>query len=699
MFSIHEEENPEYIKALIDANGRLICGIKKDGSFYASKIDGIDEQIQEKIDEFEKIVQDIENDIDEKVKIFNEIFNVIDDPEGRVEMTIDSSSRIVSYRKNDGTLVENVGIETLDIKSDRLTLSDEGISEFEKVLKKHGFNPGVGDWSDYDSQDGDYPLNLAIPRCAMMNILSDYDLTQLSKEGYAGNPPYWPAGVEGVTYDIPTQVEFFDMQGNYFKKWTKMSAQGNSSMLMPKKNIALNFFDDETMETAFTVRFGDWVPQDSFHIKAFYTDAFRCVSPVSYQLYDEMVQHRGVFEDYFWKRALIDFSTITTTSNGSSNLKDAEKKLESGAKCFPKGFPVIVYQNGEFWGVFSFQLKKHRDNYHQDKEDKNHIQLDGTIDATTLFNANGDASLISWIPGNDNGFEVRNPKSSSFVTMAGTKYDENSTSSQELAGVNTLDEVVSAYDANASYGVGAKCILDNRMYMSRISGNVGNDPSAASYGSKPKDVFKKATEFWIEITYTNEVKKNIIRLSTYLKKVEDADAVYEASGKTPSDVAAFKEVFESLVDPKNLIDYLVIADVAGGISASKNWQWCTYDGIKWYIGLYDCDNALGQYFEVTETRRSPNTQHTITGLFHHYILKYYNDELEVQYGELRNANIISVEHIVNLVKEWQTAVGAFNMILEYNKWPNSTRFDSLFRLQKWVTAEIINMDVVYHYNN
>ena len=672
--SITVVENPKFIEATTDSEGKLIAGRTPDGAA------------------FENI-----GFTTPKVGIEGHIIENIKDPEGRSEITTDSEGRIISYRDSDGVKHEEVGIESERVTTNSLNLTDTGMTEFQKALKSSGFKDR-GDWSDYNSQDGDYPLNLAMPRCAMLNIISDYDLTQLSKEGYSNNPPYWPAGVEGVTYDIPTQVEFFDMQGNYFKKWTKMSAQGNSSMKMVKKNIALDFFDDETMETAFKVKFGEWVPQDSFHIKAFYTDAFRCVSPVAYQLYDEMLQHRGVFDDYFWKRALIDFSTITATSNGSANLKDAEKKLESGAKCFPKGFPIIVYQNGEFWGVFSFQLKKHRDNYHQDKEDKNHIQLDGTISADTLFSANGNSNLISWVPGNDSGFEVRNPKSSSFVTEAGNKYDENATISQELAGVNTLNEVVPTYSNETTYSKGDKCVINSRMYMSRVNGNAGNNPVNASYGSKPKDVFKKATEFWIEITYTNEVKKNIIRLSTYLKQVEDADAVYEASEKTPADLAAFKEIFETFVDPKNLIDYLILADIAGGISAAKNWQWCTYDGIKWYIGLYDCDNAFGQFFEVTETRRNPYTSHTITVFFHQYIIKYYNAELEAWYKELRDAGIITVKHIVELVKEWQAAVGVFNMMLEYNKWPESTRFDSLFRLQKWVTAEISNMDDVYHYN-
>ena len=32
------------------------------------------------------------------------------------------------------------------------------------------------------------------------------------------------------------------------------------------------------------------------------------------------------------------------------------------ARCYPDGFPCVVYLNGAFYGIFSWQLKKHRDN-------------------------------------------------------------------------------------------------------------------------------------------------------------------------------------------------------------------------------------------------------------------------------------------------------------------------------------------------
>ena len=129
------------------------------------------------------------------------------------------------------------------------------MSELQQDLKNSGFNPvWTGDWSDYISDDGDKPLCIPEPRCAMFNIHTDVDLTNLNKEGRGGTA--------GINYNIPCEVEFFDMSGNYFKKWALISGQGNSTMNWLKKSIALDLFDSEVNGDAFKIKFGDWVSQD-----------------------------------------------------------------------------------------------------------------------------------------------------------------------------------------------------------------------------------------------------------------------------------------------------------------------------------------------------------------------------------------------------------------------------------------------------
>lgn len=65
----------------------------------------------------------------------------IDDPEGRHEMVIDKDNKIVSYRKHDGTLVEEVGLETPCIHVNELDFTEHGIEKIQQDLINAGFSP------------------------------------------------------------------------------------------------------------------------------------------------------------------------------------------------------------------------------------------------------------------------------------------------------------------------------------------------------------------------------------------------------------------------------------------------------------------------------------------------------------------------------------------------------------------------------
>ena len=88
---------------------------------------------------------------------YAESVDVIEDPEGRHEITLDFDKKIVSYRKEDGTKVENVGIET-----NHLELTEQGMSDFQQSLKDAGFNPSVAKIKDYN-----------LPKFGHTNIVSE----------------------------------------------------------------------------------------------------------------------------------------------------------------------------------------------------------------------------------------------------------------------------------------------------------------------------------------------------------------------------------------------------------------------------------------------------------------------------------------------------------------------------------------------
>lgn len=595
--SITATENPEYIEAKTDSKGKILAGRTSDGTAFENV--GFSTP---------------------KISIDGHTIKNIEDLEGRTEILTDAEGKILSYRDTDGIKHEEAGIET-----NHLGLSDEGLTDLEKDLKAHGFSSGQGDWSDSKE------LHIAEPYCARVNFTGIDNIPQS----------------KGV--NLHGYMQFWDMNGNYFKKEVIMNAQGNSTMGHPKKNIAIdicnnNGWDDDD---TFKLQIGSWVYQDSFHLKAYYNDPFRGIGAVGYKLFDKIVKSKGELYDYVWKRALIDLSSITVTSNGASTTEDTKNQYNTGARCFPDGFPCIVYLNGDFYGIYSFQLKKHRDNYHMDKKEAKHIHIDGNINNNSIFSANGDASLINWDATTDLGIEIRNPKN--LYLMDGTKYDADNNAGE------LIDETSEYYDGT-------------------------------------NEDHKRCAK----------VKEYILNLSKVKGIIEDAKAIFDASEKTSSDISAFKEIFETYLDVDSIIEYTIFSDICNNYDGfSKNWQWITYDGVKWYIVPYDLDGIFGGFWELKDTIYPPLTNHihkNTTWLFDSFYSLYTTDA-ENMYATLRKKDIISVDTIMNIVVNWLDRIGNKEMFdKEWEKWPDFIKNDSVHRMYKWVVKSIDNMDSLYNYN-
>lgn len=207
----------------------------------------------------------------------------------------------------------------------------------------------------------DISLTMPMPSCAYVNITGATRMPE-----YKGDEQHcW--------------MEVYDGAGNYFRKRIIMDAQGNSSLSFPKKNVKVDFCEDEWVgDITTSITIGDWVEQDGFHLKAYYADYFRGVAVTGYKLYQQMTD---------------DVGRAWTRSGGLA-------KNEPKALCHPDGFPCVVYLDGNFYGIYSWQLKKHRANMAQRKGDARHVHLDGKLSDETFWNGN-----IDWT-----AFEVRNPK-------------------------------------------------------------------------------------------------------------------------------------------------------------------------------------------------------------------------------------------------------------------------------------------------
>ena len=616
----HYVSNLEYVRVIVDNDGKFLCGITSTGDikFGVGVPSDIQAAITAKAAELNELLDDKVDKENGKSLINSDFANGISYVSNLeyIEAKTDKDGKIIEGMRANAEIVHYSKHKFLG----GIDWTKDNISDLSRALKDSGFSSGTGDWSDNNS------LKISEPRCAIVNI-----------SGIESMP-------QSKTSNLHSYLQFWDMQGNYFKKKAILNAQGSSTMSHPKKNIAIDLCNDEWVgDDTFSLQIGDWVAQDSFHLKAYYNDAFRCTGAVSYQLYDEIVKSRGELNDYVWKRALIDMSEITATSNGASSASETEDQFNTGAKCFPKGFPCIVYLNGDFYGIFSWQLKKHRDNMHQKKSNAKHIHLDGIIDGTTLFNANGNPALIDLNA--DTGFEIRNPKD--LYLMDGTKYDAD-TNSGEL-----IDSTSPNYDA-----------------------------------SNGKHIM------------TAEVKSHILALSEVMTTLSTAKAVYDASAKTDADKATFKAVFETHFDIPNIVDYLIFSDISNNYDGfRKNWQFFTYDGTKWFIGLYDCDCTWGGYWELTQYIYPTRHSH-----FDDYMMQYlpifYEAELEARYTELRKNKILDTDHIVGIFVDWLDRIGNKETFSkEWEKWDGFIKNDSIHRVYKWVIESLEKMDSLYNFNN
>ena len=372
--------NSEYIRAYTDAEGKFLWGIRHDGSIEFAK--GVPTPIKELIT---------------PIMFVKDYLGLLNDIEGRFELTTDADNKVLAYRDANGKRVETKLKVTHSFE-----LEKQAMQKFQNALKSSGFNvESPTDWSAETS------IKLPIPRsCAKVNIISETGLAKTK------------------TDDKKCILQYWDKDGNYFKKYIILNAQGSSSMAYIEKNQGIDLFNDAECTESCEVIFDNWVAQDSFHLKCYYIDVFRGVTNMAYDFCEEVIQFLNCRNN----RVILDNSSITA-SNSTGNF---DVDFGDGALCHPDGFPFEMYVNGEYYGLFAWNLKKHRKNYSMNKKDYTAALLDGVLDNKTFFGGE-----IDWT-----AFELRNPKD--LVTMDGREYDAD-TNCNEL-----IDSTSFAYDANNS---------------------------------------------------------------------------------------------------------------------------------------------------------------------------------------------------------------------------------------------------------
>lgn len=134
----------------------------------------------------------------------------------------------------------------------------------------------------------------------------------------------------------------------------KIKVQGTSSLKYDKKNYTINFYKNSEYSEKLGVDVG-WGAQDKYCLKANWIDKTHARNVVTAKLAGQMQKKYNLFN--------------TAPNNGAID-----------------GFPIEVYINGEFHGLYTMNIPKDEWMFNMDKDNPNHIVICGdNWNAPVLF--------------------------------------------------------------------------------------------------------------------------------------------------------------------------------------------------------------------------------------------------------------------------------------------------------------------------
>lgn len=190
---------------------------------------------------------------------------------------------------------------------------------------------------------------------------------------------------------VKSQVSYSyqGMNGSATLKW-----QGQSSLSFPKKNFTIKF------DKSFTAK-GGWLSTDTYVLKGNFNDFTHARNIVSAQLWGDVVKSRS------WSTEdILDNDGTPLLDNDGTPLQiyqDTMPGLINGGAI--DGFPIMLVVNGDFYGLYDFQIKKSRTMFGFEKD--NHSQYAISCERTPQ-NKNGAAIHFKGaaiLDGNDYDYE------------------------------------------------------------------------------------------------------------------------------------------------------------------------------------------------------------------------------------------------------------------------------------------------------
>ena len=416
--SITAVENPEYLKVELDAEDKVLSGIKVDGSHYAYNM--YSETIDAKVDKEEG-----KSLIDKEVA---ESLSAIEDLERRSEIITDSEGKIISYRDSDGVKHEEVGIEADNIKVKYLTLTENGLVKLQSDLdnsnvqiykrpnipyygtaniKTETFYLTSGGWDSYNDDvvliqmydeteenaqnkltlsyfyikstltplaSGGYDRTSVNESSIKLDFYAATEVTKVGTDFYVTDsledgqpvessikvaqctdiPPYKAWSVDKTTEHYCLVDIDF---GDYYKETDVaigVKYQGSSTLQHKKRNFRFTFYKNNSYKKKNKVKFGEMQRLSGYNLKANAMDGSRVKELVLYAVLLSVWEQRPENNRFPWNN---EFSKYTNATG------------------FIVGFPISLYIGNDFYGIHIFGLKK---------DEKNYV-LDGDDDSSGIF--------------------------------------------------------------------------------------------------------------------------------------------------------------------------------------------------------------------------------------------------------------------------------------------------------------------------
>ena len=205
--------------------------------------------------------------------------------------------------------------------------------------------PPLGhDWSEWTEDPETGRMVSVCSRCGK----------ELSRaEIYTGTIPRidFYGSMDGISKSNRVTLNFdFTSPTEVFSCYSYTTWQGHNTLNFPKKNYTIRLFNDEEVTDKHRLVFNGWQREHKYVLKANYRDISQARNLVAANLWADMAATRPNL-----------FETLRHTSNYGA----------------VDGFPVVVYLNGEFLGLYTMNLHI----------DDDLFQMDNAYDAVMIANS------------------------------------------------------------------------------------------------------------------------------------------------------------------------------------------------------------------------------------------------------------------------------------------------------------------------